>query len=103
MTDTTEPGRIDLTALLEPLEPRRVIEAALDRAAASRQSGGAVLAALARPWLAAAAALALLAGALLLSTSRRRDAPDRMLAAWAQSGYVPTNAELLTVFAGYGR
>jgi len=105
--DSREPGRIDLRAFDEPADPvqaERVIGAALARAAFAGGTGGA---AAGRPGrrvaaLFAAAALLLLAAGLLLFAPRRPPA-SALVAAWTLSSHVPTNAELLAAFGGYGQ
>jgi hypothetical protein len=112
MTDSArEPGRIDLRAIDEPVDPGqadRVIAAAMSRIAVDRDTGADVLATIAlytRPLLAAAAAFVLIATGTLIVTERRTetDQPASVLASWAESSHVPTNGELLAVFQGYDR
>jgi len=100
--DSTEPGRIDLRALDEPADQAqadRVIRAALARAAAGRGRPPR-----AAPLFATAAVLLLAAGLLLFAPRRASyDEAAGLVAAWTVSSHVPTNAELLAAFGGYGR
>ncbi len=107
-----EPGRIDLRAIAEDPQfanVNRIMTDILGRSAGSlgapRQDVFAVLVAHSRP-LATAAAILLTTSmvALALPSGRRPSvAPEVKLAEWAQSNHVPTNAELLIAFEGYGR
>lgn len=107
--DSREPGRIDLRALDEPVDPvqaERVIGAALARAAHAGSTGGAASGRAGRRAAAlfGAAALLLLAAGQLLSAPRRPPSSAPVLvAAWTLSSHVPTNAELLVAFGGYGQ
>jgi hypothetical protein len=114
MTDGThEPGRIDLRAIDGPadsLQADRVIAAALARRKTREEletDVPATIAAYARPLLMAAAALVAAASATLLLTRARAAGestpPTAILAAWAETSHVPTNAELLAAFQEYGR
>jgi hypothetical protein len=107
-----KPGRIDLRALEDGDTDRaaRVIAAAMcDIAASPEQSPRDVVtdvvSRFTRPALVAAAVLAAMAVGTLVLTDRSGDPPagETMLASWVESQHVPTNAELLLAFQGYGR
>ena len=108
--DSRAPGRIDLRALDEPPDParaERVIGAALSRAPLGVSAPGAAPGNPARRAAAlfGTAAVLLLATGLLLLAPRRP--PQRtatsLIVVWTMAGHVPTNAELLGAFEGYGR
>lgn len=105
------PGRIDLRAIESLNSPNadRIIAEAIARSgigARTRQSS--ILSALqaqARIGFAAAAILLVVAvGTVALTESggAARE-PEMVLADWSRSNHVPTNAELLSTFQGYGR
>jgi hypothetical protein len=107
-----EPGRIDLRAIEEasrPPDADRVISGALARSAEflgkPQPHVFAALEAYSRPLFAAAAILLMIAtGSLAITSGRSGDVePETVLAEWAQANHVPTNAELLVAFQGYGR
>lgn len=113
MTEQTPPpGRIDLRALDDADAGRadRVLAAAMSRIAASpdrppRDVIGEVVNRFTRPALVAAAVLAAMAIGTLTLTDRGAEPPgnETLLANWVESQHVPTNAELLLAFQGYGR
>ena len=55
----------------------------------------------AQRWLAAVAAVLVFAAVVTVLRSRAPQAEADPLGRWAESGHVPTNAELLTVYQGY--
>jgi hypothetical protein len=113
MTDQTPPpGRIDLRTLDDAHAGRadRVIRAAMSRIATSpeqapRDAVAEVASRFTRPAIVAAAVLAAIAIGTLALTHRASasPAPETLLASWVESQHVPTNAELLQAFEGYGR
>lgn len=107
-------GRIDLTALgrSNPAQADSVVGAAMSRIRARTPEREPLLADLAgwwRPGLAAAAAIVLCTLGIVLARQRAGsgNAPPASVEArvldWAESGYVPSNGELLTAFQGYSR
>ena len=107
-------GRIDLRAIdgADAGQANRVIAGAMARIATApaqepRDVVGEFAERFSRPALAAAAVLAALAAGTVVASNRTApDAPDTpvaTLASWAGSAHVPTNAELLLTFEGYGR
>jgi len=111
MTESPDPGRMDLRPIEEGLHPDadRIISNAIRinaiRRARSRSGLIGELHAFARPLIAAAAIILILAATSLaltpLPTQPAR--PDVVLAHWARTNHVPTNGELLFAFEGYGR
>lgn len=103
-------GRIDLRAIdVRDPSPQadRVIAAAMARITANPAASSDVFGSIliySRQLIAAAAVLvALAAGTLLTVQGRSADSSTTLVASWAQSSHVPTNAELLTSFQGYDR
>ena len=100
--------RLDLSALGkdDPVQADRVVRAALQRIAAP-QPMLADLAAWWRPGLAAAAVIGLLALGVALTRQRSEatavPALETRLLQWAESGYVPSNGELLAAVRGYSQ
>jgi hypothetical protein len=99
MTDSREPGRIDLRPFDQPGDVERVVQAAL---AAARLGPRPLswLAARWRPTLALAASIFLVAMSLLWLAPRSKGLPVTSLADWISENRAPTNGEILSAFGG---
>ncbi len=107
-----EPGRIDLGVITEDSQLGNVdrVMAEVHRRRAGNLGNArlgvfAILVEHSRPLVAAAAILLTISMGSLALTSERGPVvpPEVTLAEWARSNHVPTNAELLIAFEGYGR
>jgi hypothetical protein len=106
MTDSRHDpvGRIDLRPLDVDADPARedaVVATALARLPRRENDIMPLLLLRRRLALAAAVLAAVAAASLLMTQARGADSGESLLQSWAQSGHVPTNAELLTVYYGY--
>ena len=107
-----EPGRVDFRAISgdpEFADVDRVMAAVWRRHSAERAPlrPTVVTTIVAHSRTLVAAAAILIAIATLTISLPQRDgltvAPEAALASWAQTNHVPTNAELLLAFRGYGK
>jgi hypothetical protein len=106
MTDSQHDpvGRLDLRSLDVGADPARedaVIAAALARLPRRDNDIRPLIILRRRLALAAAVLVAVAAASLLMTQARGADSGESLLLSWAQSGHVPTNAELLAVYHGY--